>query len=740
MAANAFDILLRFVLDKKTLAEVHNGTKSVQEALAGIDGASNAVGITAMKLQPILEEQNRIAAALQNSWWRAQRQLKAAQFVMTQMVAVGAAMSAPIVKFATDYIKEYDKLGLKGDETVERWKAAMNKIKGAELSVGKTAVDVLLPTLEKVAVLAENAAAFVEKNPDIIRAALETGAVLITLGTIGTLLIQGIKLVVDVKFVAASVQNMAASALAMEAAKVNLKAALIHAAAGEYDLAQDAALRPLSGATDLFSSGTVKKIASYVIPIVAAAVLLYAGAKGGEQVGNWAGKKVYGDEWKTQDMGDAWRTFRMEMASISQTFVMVSRKMGFGSDEAAKKVWEFTKKVWGLTGALENAAAATSRLEAEAKAMAILQQLNVDDSAATAKYEQDRVQVINDANESLAQAAVSYSNAITSAANQYYDSISSITASFQAATIDAEAEYAAKRAEIIANAGEQIEDIERDLQERLRQLALDHADRMAELTASRDALGLVQEQRKYEREREEEIRAANIRIAEIRQDIAQQLAEAAAAYAREEAQRRAQYERDLQEAAAQYSASLSQASEAYTAERKQILEAQAQKLKDLQKNYEDERRQRVAAALAAIRELGNNLYAERLLRSQYQTAIYGDFEAFVAAMLAESAKLRAEADASASTSGKASGGYVGRGRYTVGEEGYEFVTNHSTTKALEAAVHGRLTQSALLGLAYGGKGNRLTYIDQRRFDSSISIEDRRQIVNETLGAVMELIQ
>lgn len=44
---------------------------------------------------------------------------------------------------------------------------------------------------------------------------------------------------------------------------------------------------------------------------------------------------------------------------------------------------------------------------------------------------------------------------------------------------------------------------------------------------------------------------------------------------------------------------------------------------------------------------------------------------------------------------RASGGYAGFGNYRLGEQGYEFVLDHTTTKMWESALGGSLTQGAL---------------------------------------------
>lgn len=84
---------------------------------------------------------------------------------------------------------------------------------------------------------------------------------------------------------------------------------------------------------------------------------------------------------------------------------------------------------------------------------------------------------------------------------------------------------------------------------------------------------------------------------------------------------------------------------------------------------------------------------------------------------------------------QAAGGYANKaGLYMRGEAGKEFVINNSTTRAAESVIGGNLTQERLLqALAAGGR--KVSYYDARRFDASVSANDRRMIANETILAI-----
>ncbi|WP_295664795.1 hypothetical protein, partial [uncultured Mucilaginibacter sp.] len=83
--------------------------------------------------------------------------------------------------------------------------------------------------------------------------------------------------------------------------------------------------------------------------------------------------------------------------------------------------------------------------------------------------------------------------------------------------------------------------------------------------------------------------------------------------------------------------------------------------------------------------------------------------------------------------GHAAGGYIGNGVFRGGENGYEFMLNHSTTQAAERLAGGNLNQDSILAVLARGSNSsqssskQIVYNDQRHFDSHLSVQDRRAI-------------
>lgn len=88
--------------------------------------------------------------------------------------------------------------------------------------------------------------------------------------------------------------------------------------------------------------------------------------------------------------------------------------------------------------------------------------------------------------------------------------------------------------------------------------------------------------------------------------------------------------------------------------------------------------------------------------------------------------------------GKATGGELSSpGVFMGAEKGREFVMSNATTKAAENIIGGKLTQARLLQALAGGRN--VSYHDSRRFDASVSANDRRMIRNDTMMTLSEAL-
>lgn len=292
-------------------------------------------------------------------------------------------------------------------------------------------------------------------------------------------------------------------------------------------------------------------------------------------------------------------------------------------------------------------------------------------------------------------------------------SLTSMTADFLKSQKRAEEENAAQRAQIIRDGGIEIQRIEQDSQIRLRKLSQEHDDRMYSLALARDALGIVQEQRDYERARDEETENTNLEIKRRRADIALKLS-------------------DMQKQ--------------FQAERKLALEAYQDQVRVAQAEFNTKR----SALQAEIQDLEYALTHEKEVKEAYNQAIIEDAAAFAAeyrATLATAYGATAPSTSNGSGSGihmHAAGGYAEYGRYVLGDNlgggrgPREFVLNGRATRAAEGMLGGALTQQNIIE-ALLSKAGGLHFIDNSRYATTISASDRRSLRREAVADALTII-
>jgi len=252
--------------------------------------------------------------------------------------------------------------------------------------------------------------------------------------------------------------------------------------------------------------------------------------------------------------------------------------------------------------------------------------------------------------------------------------------------VQAETAYTQAMEQARAQHGQQMADIERAYRQRVADIGRDYDKSVAEATLNRDAIALYRAQQT----RQEQLDAAQT-------DQATQQQDAQAQYAAQTAQAEQARQESLE------AARVTQAQALVDLETSLQREAEAQALADARR-LEDEQRAAAREAEARQAQLQQRLgQITDEYDAEYQAAVlhYNRL-----AQLAGAATLTQTYAPQGSSSGRttrrggrASGGYAEAGLYTLGEAGREFVLSAPTTRQLELATGGPLTQQAV-----GGRG------------------------------------
>lgn len=417
---------LRFAVDKGDLAEAQKG-------MAQYDAAMKKIGTSTDDATKRLQKMRENAEKLQQ--------------VGMQLGIAGAAILAPFLLASRAYVQEYGKF----EATSKRWLNANEKLQDAQIRIGREVTKVLAPLLEKGAELAENFAAFMKKNPDVLKAILTVGAGLAGAGTVVTLIAQAQKMI-----------------------------SLVSTLTGLGGVGSAGA-----GAAGAAGSGIMAAVAPF-LPVIIAAVAAYLALNAIKLPGQ--DKSIMASAEET-------------LAKTATTYAAYAGFL-FGGPELAAK---WGKAIGELTGSIQKADDATGKATdkfsdfTNEQLQAYLDYTKADQDASQA-YQKKKSDLVDNANQANLEAEKAYqkqrgdlvSNAAQQAQRELEDFNRQRTQTlrdFAQSEQQTEADYYANRMKTARDAGVAAARAEEDHQRELRNLAEDHAERMVDLASSETPWG-----------------------------------------------------------------------------------------------------------------------------------------------------------------------------------------------------------------------------------------------------------
>jgi hypothetical protein len=608
--------------------------------------------------------------------------------------AGGAALTGGIFAVAQNYVKNAEEATL----VTRAWVAETEALQRSGAKVGAVFAQEALPLLTKAAQVAEKAANFIEKHPEIIQAALKFGVAAATVGAISTAVTKGIKITADAAYIAATANVLLGGKLVNQGGDK-----MLAAAAGKGGLLGKA----LSGVGFAgLGVGALGTIAGFGLAGTAGA----AGAQRG---------------LRTQFGDDAARLFGTLTSILSAGIPGLHGLFRAGSDlergfhELEPILNKFGIDVGGAGEKAKKGVSGTTSFGGGLSADVVDAYTQFREASIQAEkdFQSTRLGIIKDANLSAIAAWRGFRDSVKQINASFDKQILTITRDARETEIKAEQDYARQRSQVIRDAGIEIQRIEEDLQERLRQIALDSDARIEDLAFARDALGIIQERRRREQAEEEAVRAANIEIGRRRQDLALRLSDMAEEYNIERARRREEFEQKLKEAEEQRQEELKKAQEARDEELKRIRENKAQRLQELNAQYREELLRLREAFISKIRDLDASLLGEQTLRRNYYAQMLADAQQFLQ-------------DYRGALSGGASGGSSSGIGTITGSSGRSSTSTSTTTRAADQVISDRLTQqSAMMAVA---AARTMTLNDSRRFSGEYTNSMRRAVRQDTI--------
>ncbi len=720
----SFDVLLAFSLDAEANKRVQAGVstmeaelKRLQEEAAGVgekyEESGEKIKKTAKETSKELIQEARImrreAAAITDDLRAAQvSALKSISGMIGGISQSALLAGGAIVGGIFAEVSSYVNNAKEATQATAAWKRETDSLSTSRTRVDEVLAKQALPLLQQAAKVANQAAAFVEKHPEIVSAALKTGVVLASLGAVGLAVSKGIKLVADVSSLGLITQQLTAAKLQDVAADKQLAAAQLQAG-------------KVPGIP-----GGAEKVPSLLSGIPLLSIL--AGGAAYSALGRTAanfGAKAFGfasPEKFWQDL----------IGKVGESIPFV-KKFGdaiFGTGKAAEKAADDMSQAAGqLAGSAH-----------EAEIVGAFTKWKEDDARLVKEAADNRKKIIEEGEKEIASITQKYTDQRTSINAQFNDRRGDIVKTYNEESARAEQEYQQARIDARKGEADQLQKIAQDHQARLQEIERDGAERLGELAASRDALGFSKEQDRIERAKQEENQSAKLAAQQVRKETEARLAELANQYAQEQAQRAQKFAQDLADNEAQRQAELKQAAEQYQAEIKQQREAQAAKLRDLQEGLNAERIRRREVFIQEVKDLDASLLGERNLKSKYYNLMLQDAEAWLARYRSTLAGGTASGIPSSGAPFHDYTGYAYSGLYRMAGDGKkQFVLGGDATSTAEKLIGGSLNQDNLLRALSTGSSKRVEYNDYRRMDGPTSKDERAILQRAAELAIMQAI-
>jgi Tfp pilus assembly protein FimT len=769
---DALDVFLRFVQDEEAVKRVQKGISSVEGELAKLGTTSDKVNASiADNLNKGLEENDKKVRAAAEAFetklapamnaqiekseeLQRQHQKLIASFRQTrteaqrlgQISQIGIVASTVLLGGMYAWANKFVKDAKTSTEITRQWKVETASLEASQSRVGGTIATTILPLLTKAAELADAGSKFVEKHPEIIKAALNTGLIVGGLSAVGMLVSKGIRLYADVGYLLATTTQATAADKMLLAATTQATAANTMAKGGIGGLLQGAGAK----------LGMAAQFAG-AIAIDAGAIII--GTEAGLALGNAIGKAIYGSGYRPQGLGDVANTFRQLQLAPVAGFLSLMNKIAPSTKDVNAKFWnalmpgtDFNKQ--GILGGTKG-----TSTPSVGNYLSTFSQDNVQtyidyskQIIAAGENEQKQLLNLEKATEDQRTRIVSQAGkARVQEDKQFTEAWYSDLRDFQQSETDKQEDENRTRLERARKYGKDVLRAEQDHQIAMRQLLEDHQQKVQDLAVTRDALGIVRENRAYNLQKSREEGKYQLEAQRRSADFASEIADLEENNRIDRQRRERDFYQKMREMEAQHQEQL-KAIDAQEKDDLDQLAAQKQEQETaIRQAYDDQVKTIRDSFIEKMRSLDSTILGDTAAYQRYLSTMSQQFRDWINQQMGNQAGTTT-ATTQATTAPKMpkalsrqTGGYAWvPGQYNLAEGAVpEFVMNGSTTKMAERAIGSQLTQAALVSALTKGAGKTIN--DNRKMTfNGMTAADRAWYRNiarqEALEAVTEEIR
>lgn len=585
--------------------------------------------------------------------------------VGSRLAIAGAAITAPFLLSANKYVQA---AGV-AESASSRWMSSMRSLEQSQMRVGRVTTDVLNPGLEQAARLAEQLSSALEKNPQLVSGVLGLGATLTTAG-----------------------------------------AAITGGAQIAGSLATLKSLQAGGGAEGMLAGGALK-----LGQVAMTAAAVYLSAEAGKWIGNEVNKMIFGPNAKEQTWGDIATTAGRLSILPGQ---LAANAVGRGGEyySAAEK---FNPAL--IFGNYLKNQEQEQRKYSEQAASKVQTTEQTSAFAAFKTAQDERIKYEQQAEAERNQIVKSQSVERINLEQNYGAQRSQAVAEFLRNEAQMAQDYYNQRSQLAKNYDKEVQRAEEDHQREMRRMLEEHNQRVTDLTASRDALGLKKENESYATQRQRAEEDYSVQARRRSQDFAEQLAQLEENYATQRQRREEEFAMRLEQMDEQHAEQMKK----FDDQARQVLEKLDERnRKELDQLSENERTR--ARVLSDIFNKG--LSEAESLAIQTSEKYLADFKKWIEDQKRVGSQLPA--------GGRAAGGYIDKsGLYRMAEQGTEFVLNNSATRAAERMMGRRLTQQDILA---GMGGRNATIVNNISYPGG-SVSEVKRYVAQTMSNLKEQI-
>jgi hypothetical protein len=500
--------------------------KRLKQGYAALDEYNKGNSASMKQFVKDMGEQQQAAMSLEKQF----HSLRMAGFELRQLGTLftlgGGLLTAGITADANNYVKTVGAI----NEGNAQWLMYENQIKNANLQIGETARDAILPTMKNTADLLERIAGIVKSNPWMIQGALTVGGIMLAIGA--TLVV--------VSELARAVGDMGL---------LLTKAGMLKTAAG--------------GGAELAGAGIPAGIGLAVLGLATeGAVLINVFEQMLQKFGATKDEAIAIGNVVGQMLGPAapWLQFGAVWADVTNELPGFVKQL----QDLAKT---FGINIPGITAPTTPAGSPVTAQEVDAF-IAFQKQIN----DATNNYEGQRADAIKQYEQQIKDVTAQYESQRADLIANYEEQVARSNRDFSEQQGRSARDFQESQDKALRNYNEQVAKSERDFREsqakatkqhqlEMAQLEQQHNQRMSDLVAARDALGLIKEKTSYDLQVQQKNQTFNQQRADALQQHQQQLDDQHAAFKQQQSDAQAAYDQqraDAQAAHAQQMADMAQ--------------------------------------------------------------------------------------------------------------------------------------------------------------------------------------